>query len=102
MKSKYNEESKRRTYEWRNKNREKYNEISRRSYEKNKEKIAQKAKERYEQQKIKKVFIVMQETLDEESNTYYDVVEVFNTLRKAENYLEQNNIKGYFIEKEVK
>ena len=44
----------------------------------------------------------MQETLDEESNTYYDVVEVFNTLRKAENYLEQNNIKGYFIEKEVK
>lgn len=102
MKSKYNEESKRRTYEWRNKNREKYNEAARKNYEKNKEKIAQRVKERREQQKIKKVFIVMQETLDEESNTYYDVVEVFNTLRKAENYLEQNNIKGYFIEKEVK
>lgn len=102
MKKEYDEKAKQQVYDWRKRNREKYNEISRRSYEKNKEKIAQKAKERYEQQKIKKVFIVIQETLDEESNTYYDVVEVFNTLRKAENYLEQNNIKGYFIEKEVK
>ena len=56
MKKEYDEKAKQQVYDWRKRNREKYNEMSRRSYEKNKEKIAQKAKERYEQQKIKKVF----------------------------------------------
>ena len=101
MKKEYNEKAKQQVYEWRKKNREKYNEISRKSYEKNKEKIAQKAKERYEQQKMKKVFIVFQ-TVYEDVDTYYDVVEIFTTLKKAENYLKQNNIKGYIAERVVK
>ena len=36
MEIKYNEEQKQRAYNWREKNRKKYNEISKKSYEKNK------------------------------------------------------------------
>ena len=99
MEKKYNEEQKQRAYNWREKNRKKYNEISKKSYEKNKEEILKKLREKRAEIRRRRVFVIFQSI---KSTEYYEVVGIFETLRNAQTYMRQNKIEGYITEMEVK
>ena len=99
METKYNEEQKQRAYNCREKNRKKYNEISKKSYEKNKEEILKKLREKRAEIRRRRVFVIFQSI---KSTEYYEVVGIFETLRNAQTYMRQNKIEGYITEMEVK